>query len=103
MKWVKENRRDGRISREFGGSPYVCDNLSRYPGNLDGFSGSPVRIAVRAVKADIEKEIKNRFSVAEFLGYDGCDEEDNYRPDVIAFREALVDRLIARYEAEAAQ
>ncbi len=107
LKWVKDNRQGGRIARVFGGSPYVCDNISRFPEYLDGSRSSRLlRDAVRNLKDDIKQAINGRFGVPEFLGHDDdCDTgiDSNYLPDVIEFRENMLDRLIARYEAEAAK
>ncbi len=96
LEWVKAARQD-REAYNLGASPYLCDNVNRF------FADTQDTLDARQqVRGDIRSAIDHRFGVAEYLGYDtDADAQDaNEFPDVLAFRAALIETLIARYTAK---
>lgn len=96
MEWVKAARKD-REEYALGTSPYICDNIQRYPGEDDeSFK------AKAAIRQDIRERLDFKFGVPEFLGFrdeDGIDNNDF--PEVHEFRANLIEELIQSYKDRA--
>lgn len=93
LEWVKAGRNsvEFRLMGAFS-SPFVCDNIGKFRDS-DPYTG----YAKVIIKEDIAAIIDHKFGVPDFLGLDEEEDHGDSHPDVLAFRDTMIDNLIAKY------